>query len=920
MDKSIENLKFNRRGILAIFAFLFLNLSAFAQTGIIKGSVVDAVTNEVLVGAVVRLEGSTTGGATDLDGLFNLPAVKVGTYTLTVSYISYKQVILENVVVENNKETLLDIKMESSDINLQNVIIVARANRENIAVLLNSQKLSGIIQENVGARQLSVQGVSDAASASTKITGVTRSESSGEVFVRGLGDRYLATTMNGLPIPSDNVDKKNIDLGLFETSIIQNLGISKTYNGEGFIDQTAGNVNIVSKEYVDKVALSLQSGTNTTLLTNDIWKNFKVSPNYKQSLLSFHKTGNSLQTNLTEQSWDPSTLSIPLDWGFSAMGGAKTNIAGHQLLSFSTISYKQEHQYSSGIYRKYVENILQNEFLDAQSWSSTQNLTGLLNLYYNIGEKLQLSFNSLFINKLSDNVYEQGRNQSGYVRDSGEPSEDHVFDRDQNTKTTLLLVEQILGKHKLNEKNSLSWALGYNLVNASEPNRIRNRVGVYDNLLFVDMHGIGNFDNRKSSQKIVDNEINGYVKDEWEFLLGDSKIKSTAGVNFRHKNRSFVSNFAGADIKDLSMTNIKIDHLSNIFTQSEFNSSLIRVLPQDVYDASLNAAGGFLNLGFDYGAFDGSIGARIEANNINLSWDISNDQYSDVEYRNKLYWNVYPSLNLKYEMTEKQNLRLSGSKTITLPEFKELAPFPYVSPTGNITKGNPELLLSNNYNIDLKWEYFKDRGELLSFASFVKYIQDPINVTMERGAGRSFITANTGENATVLGLEAEARLNIYETDNAVLRFIGNATKMWFNQNLLPKYQYNNKTTTGLQGAPEFISNVSLSYENQKNNLIASISGNYSSDRIAALGHPLSASEPNVYFNEDIIEKGFISLDVVLSYNLTDKIALKLTGKNLLNPTIEQTQKIKTFDNIESEQFVESYQKGTKMQFTINYTF
>jgi hypothetical protein len=73
---------------------------------------------------------------------------------------------------------------------------------------------------------------------------------------------------------------------------------------------------------------------------------------------------------------------------------------------------------------------------------------------------------------MSDNVYEQGRNQFGYVRDSGRPSQDHVFDRDQNTKSTLLLVEQLLGKHKLNENNNLSWAIGYNLVNASEPNKL----------------------------------------------------------------------------------------------------------------------------------------------------------------------------------------------------------------------------------------------------------------------------------------------------------------------------------------------------------------------------------------------------------------------------------------------------------------
>ena len=93
--------------------------------------------------------------------------------------------------------------------------------------------------------------------------------------------------MNGLPIPSDNVDKKNIDLGLFESSIIQNLGISKTYNTESFVDQAAGNVNIVSKEYSDKSSFGIQGGVNSQLLTDHAWSNHKSSPNTESSFLSF---------------------------------------------------------------------------------------------------------------------------------------------------------------------------------------------------------------------------------------------------------------------------------------------------------------------------------------------------------------------------------------------------------------------------------------------------------------------------------------------------------------------------------------------------------------------------------------------------------------------------------------------------------
>ena len=67
--------------------------------------------------------------------------------------------------------------------------------------------------------------------------------------MRGLGDRYLSTTMNGLPIPSDNVDNKNINLSLFSTNIIENVGVSKTYTTSNYLDQASGNVNVETKGY-----------------------------------------------------------------------------------------------------------------------------------------------------------------------------------------------------------------------------------------------------------------------------------------------------------------------------------------------------------------------------------------------------------------------------------------------------------------------------------------------------------------------------------------------------------------------------------------------------------------------------------------------------------------------------------------------
>ena len=118
------------------------------------------------------------------------------------------------------------------------------------------------------------------------------------------------------------------------------------------------------------------------------------------------------------------------------------------------------------------------------------------------------------------------------------------------------------------------------------------------------------------------------------------------------------------------------------------------------------------------------LGLRYENILQEISW---RTQLSSDLNSNKLDENYFlPSLIVKYAINDKQNLRFGASKTYTLPQFKEKALFLYEDV--NETKyGNPFLYASDNYNVDLKWELFPSRGELISIAGFGKYIQNPIN-------------------------------------------------------------------------------------------------------------------------------------------------------------------------------------------------
>ncbi|MGE4287983.1 MAG: TonB-dependent receptor [Salinivirgaceae bacterium] len=909
-----------KRRLVVIFLTLFMGVNAMAQKGIIQGVLTEEQNNQQvpLPFANVYFEGTTLGTTSDFDGNFSI-STQPGSYVLIAAFMGY-ETFKKEVEVTAGGTLTLTIQMKPEGIAIEGVEVVAKMNRESEVALILEQKNAGLIKESIGAQQLSSMGVSDAAAASTKISGVTKSEGSSEIYIRGLGDRYLLTTMNGLPIPSDDVDKKNIDLNLFPTEIIENLGISKTNDVTSYADQTSGQVDISSKNTAEKLTLSLTSGTNTNVLANGFGA-FKATQNFNDLTFGFYQRSYSTNDAVSQQSWNTLSRNLPLNYGFSLAGGKQITAFGNNLSFFATLSHDASSDYSQGIFKKYRSNVLDNSFTDVEEFETRINTTGLINLAYQINDRHRISFNSMWLFKTSDNLYEQGRNGDGYVFDQ-DPSEYGAFVRDQNLKQTRISINQLLGTHELDNKNKVYWALAYNRVKADEPNRIRNEFNLMNDGSYQFAH-VGDFQQRKSQQNITDAEFTGFIKNEFRFIDNDnSRLTLNSGADFRSKQRDFNSLFMGVRAKGVRVESA--DNLDEALLNEDLYLSgdlMLRERPSDSYLARLGVYAAYVNIDFLLSRFSGNLGLRYERDQMNVDWDVANyvGRVGAISYT---YENLLPALNLKYQLSDKSALRLAGSKTITLPEFKELAPFEYVSPVGRITKGNPDLESSKNYNFDAKWEIFPRPNELISLAAFYKVINQPINLTQTRGSSGNFIYENTGEKAEVYGLEFEARIDLIESvamGKPGLKLNFNATKMWFSQDLLEEFQYNNKTSVGLQGASDFIVNGSLSFSSHtENEFTATLTANYASDNIFALGSPEDFINSATLFNSEIIEKGFVSLDVVLTKKLSDRVSVKLYGKNLLNPDIEQTQEIKSLNNGQvTNEVVMSYKKGIRLGLGVN---
>ncbi|MEO2063961.1 MAG: TonB-dependent receptor [Christiangramia sp.] len=922
---------------------IFATMQAQETTGSIAGKLTDKEMNgEPLPFANVIIKNTSKGTTSDYDGLYLLDNIEPGTYTVSFSFVGYETLEVPNVVVEAGKVTEVNTELGSSAASLDEVVITTVSRRDSEVALLIEQKNSIEIKESIGAVELAKLGVSDAATATTKISGVTSSEASGDIFVRGLGDRYLYTTMNGLPIPSDDVERKNIDLGLFPTRVIQNISISKAYSVENSADQASGNIDITSRELrgKDELDLGFQFGVNTNAAGQ--FGDFKVSPNQDDVYFGVYDQLIPTEYALNNQSWNPQTAVLPLNRKYQATAGKEFG----DFRALLTASNATSFEYNKGVFRNYRTNVLEDQFTDVEQFKKTDNNTALLDLGYSINDNHRLKATSLFINKVTDEVYEAGRNGEGFVFEETNEAENlNQFVRDMNTKQTRLWVNQLHGDHNfLDGKNELEWSIGYNIVNADEPNRIRNEVNIGDDN-FVQLARTGGFQQRKSRQEIDDKEYNALLIDQINFIKneddaeeGGKNVYLQLGGNYRNKERNFFSQFFGAEEVTYNTVHpTSIDDLSSVFTTQNFNSKRLQFnkLTPDRYNGILESYGGFANFNFGNEQWNVNVGARYQQDNLDVAFAVNNYPANLPNYASQSYNNVYPSINVKFSPNEDSNFRLAASKTITLPEFKEVAPFEYVSQTGQITRGNPNLTASNNYNLDLKYEMFPSSGELISLTGFYKKILDPINKVQARGASGVFSYFNASDEANIYGLELETKVDAVETDAYNLNIAGNITRMWHSQdlkdvydangNFIRTFRYNGNSKIGLQGASDWIFNASANFATESDNPFrATLVGAYSSDKIYALGSPDTQNLDliDVQYNDEIIEKGFVTLDLIMTKEFNENWTIQFKGQNLLNPEIERYQAIKPLSGTmpEQDQTVRSYTRGAVLTLGVSYDF
>ena len=937
---------------LMLFALLICLTKVVAQdTGTIVGKLIDKeVNDEPLAFANVLIKGTTKGTTSDFDGLYQITDVEPGLYTLVFSYLGYETVELPNVEVTANKTTTVNVPMRASaGMSLDEVVVTVSASKDSEVALLLQQKNATVMQEAISAEALTLKGIDDAAAAVSQISGISKQEGSSNVYVRGLGDRYQNTTMNGLSLPSNDVNKKNIDLNLFSSSIIENVSVSKAYNSSYYGDFAAGNVNIDSKEYTGDgyLEIALGSGINSNAIGTDFLQSEGTS-----FFGFYNRYDNNPFAIILSHGVDPESMAAPVNINGAIEGGYSINLNEESRLSFfGTASFRNGYEFLEGPARDFT-NVLKFDFPNTEEYAYKTTTTALGNIAYKINNEHKIKYSSLFINSATDAVSFFGVDGEGFNRD-GITSDDGFFVSNVQFNQDMIFVNQLTGQHRFDEKWTLDWGTGYNRVFSDEPDRKRITLENYQFSLDDDPNTnpvfFTNtaFENQRFFQSIEDEELNSFIN--LSNTLSE-KLTLKFGYNGRKKERNFNSIRYGYRIFDRTTPVTDVNDFNSFFTienssiggsegalyeirnlnpiNNEIGSVNRPGLPDNSYQGSLDIHAGFLSA--EWSPSDKLLivpGLRAESVRQNIEYDVINLPPSDPGFRD-VYENIFlPSLNVRYSLNDDVNLRFGFSNTVSFPEFKEVAPFVYEGVTQRFG-GNPDLFGGKNgdgvnystiYNFDLKYEWFMERGEIISIAAFGKLIQDPVNLVIAADATGTQRLFRTGEQAEVMGVELEIRKNLVtdEDENTMLSLGLNAAYKHTKQDLrnIEAGEDNTFGTTfdrdsdALQGASPFIINTDLNYSPifENYNPKATLVFSYFSDRISALG---AGSLGN------IVAKAVPTLNFIWKNPIGEHFEANFSASNLLDPNITLLRE----NTGNGDVVIREYNLGINIGITLKYKF
>lgn len=862
--------------------------------GSISGMVTDKNTNEALIGANILVVGTNFGSSTDIDGNYSIKNLDAGIYSLKISYISYRTTVIEKVSVIANEDIKLNVSLEPSSTQLDEVVITAEALKNTEANVLKIQKNSSNIVDGVSAELIKKNNSSDGADILKRMTGVTISEGK-YAFIRGVGDRYNNTMLNGANLPSTDPEKKSFSYDIFPASLVENILTSKTFTPDKPADFSGGLVQISTIEFPSKFIFDLSSTTSYN--SNTTGKTFFTHKGGKTDFLGFDDgtrdmpgiisstkiaRGNYSDAELTEitksfgNDWKTGTKSAPINGSFKLDIGNKLDVGDNDLLGYvGSLTYSNSNSIKD-IEKNFYDFSGARYNYSGYSYNNSVAWGGLLNFSYKFDRTNKISLKNIY-NQNADNNTTLFAGDYRYADQYREITTLNYVSRS-------LLSNQLIGQHQFGSIFSglnVDWNLSYSQSKRNEPDSrrylyARSIEDLSEPLRFqLDQSLVTRY-----YGDLKDHNYSGDIDLGFQLFENPELPKFKVGYLFDKKDRDFSARTFG--FKNIPGGNFAHEDsvlqgsVENIFDPQNITTKFVQVIeitkPSDSYTSKQLINSGYAMF---YATLAQQIkvtaGVRLENSNQTLT---SINLQGDSINVNNTYNDLLPSINLTYLLNDWINLRGAYSITLARPEFRELAPFTYFDFIDNeLIEGNPDLkrTLVNNY--DLRIEMYPGAGELLAVSFFYKIFHDPIEEVLQASANEPIRTFENANKATNYGVEIELRksLEFISPLFEYFSFVGNASLIHSKIELKDAgFQQGDRA---LQGQAPYIFNLGLYYDNFELGLNSSLVYNKVGQRIQKVG---SSQLGN------ILERPVDLVDFSISKSLLGNFGLKFTVRDLLN--------------------------------------
>lgn len=725
---------------IIIALLMSLGFNIHAQQTVVSGKIIDKVTGESLIGAtIVALQNGAqvSGTITDYDGNYILE-IGSGTYDMEASYVSYAKQTITGFEVKEGEANILDVALEGESTTLSEIVVTATVVKSTDAALIALQKKAFTIQDGVSSQQISRTGSSNAADAMRQMTGAVV-EGGKFIVMRGLGDRYSLSQLNGITLPSTDPYRNSTSLDMIPAQMIENIVTSKTFTPDQPGNFSGGLVNINTKSFPDKLNLNLtlssEFNTQSSLIDNFLsqkkgkndWiglddgsrdqPEFILDPKVRQILepSTYLSARNPApEFDGIRQTFDqaakafsnefvPTVRSSPVNSGLNFSLGNRIKLFGKDLGFTVGVNYSSNFiHYEDGVVGTYINTnspkLFDYQLLTEQKSTQNPQLGALVNAAYRFSPNHSINFNFIFNNDAEITSRAQSGRFLGQVSNSSATYNTNTIEFTQRQFSTY----QIGGKHVFPGAGNLEieWLGSTNKSFQKEPDLryFAHTVAVDDvsEDLFYDINNAEFRYPLHFYRDLQDEQTQGKLDISIPFLTkgnpGSSNRIKLGGL-FSNSTRDF-SEFSYVMSANGTPTRIAFSQFKGnfdaFFNQANFgiigtikdaNGNITR------YETGYNYINQVNNKNFYTG--EENIMAAYIMGIYNLTarlktiagvrmetTDLQVQSQDPTVPTSKIdLTDLLYSANLIYSLTEKANLRVAASKTLARPNMRELAPF-----------------------------------------------------------------------------------------------------------------------------------------------------------------------------------------------------------------------------------------------------